>query len=66
MKKHTKFVAYALAGFMAVSTINIPSVYAEEIPTETVVDTTNNSATYTSLLNIYIYFYLYPSLHHYP
>lgn len=48
MKKHTKFVAYALAGFIAVSTINVPSVYAEEIPTETVVDTTNNSATDTT------------------
>lgn len=48
MKKHTKFVAYALAGFMAVSAINVPSVYAEEIPTETVVDTTNNSATDTT------------------
>ena len=48
MKKHTKFTAYALAGFMAVSAINIPSVYAEEIPTETVVDTTNNSATDTT------------------
>ena len=47
MKKHTKFVAYTLAGFMAVSAINIPSVYAEEIPTETVVDTANNSATDT-------------------
>ena len=48
MKKHTKFVAYALAGFIAVSAINVPSVYAEEIPTETVVDTTNNSATDTT------------------
>ena len=48
MKKHTKFVAYALAGFMVVSAINVPSVYAEEIPTETVVDTTNNSATDTT------------------
>lgn len=48
MKKHTKFVAYALAGFMAVSAINVPSVYAEEIPTETVIDTTNNSATDTT------------------
>ena len=48
MKKHTKFVAYALAGFMAVSAINVPSVYAEEIPTETVVDPTNNSATDTT------------------
>lgn len=48
MKKHTKFVAYALAGFMVVSAINVPSVYAEEIPTETVVDTTNNSATDTA------------------
>lgn len=48
MKKHIKFVAYALAGFMAVSSINVPSVYAEEIPTETVIDTTNNSATDTT------------------
>lgn len=48
MKKHTKFVACALAGFMVVSAINVPSVYAEEIPTETVVDTTNNSATDTT------------------
>ena len=48
MKKHTKFVAYALAGFMVVFAINVPSVYAEEIPTETVVDTTNNSATDTT------------------
>lgn len=48
MKKHTKFIAYTLAGFMAVSAINVPSVYAEEIPTETVVDTTNNSATDTT------------------
>lgn len=48
MKKHTKFIAYALAGFMVVSAINVPSVYAEEIPTETVVDTTNNSATDTT------------------
>lgn len=48
MKKHTKFVAYALAGFIAVSAINVPSVYAEEIPTETVIDTTNNSATDTT------------------
>ena len=48
MKKHTKFAAYALAGFMAVSAINVPSVYAEEIPTETVVDTANNSATDTT------------------
>lgn len=48
MKKHTKFVAYALAGFMVVSAINVSSVYAEEIPTETVVDTTNNSATDTT------------------
>lgn len=48
MKKHTKFTAYALAGFMAVSAINVPSVYAEEIPTETVVDTANNSATDTT------------------
>ena len=48
MKKHTKFVAYALAGFMVVSAINVLSVYAEEIPTETVVDTTNNSATDTT------------------
>lgn len=48
MKKHTKYVAYALAGFMVVSAINVPSVYAEEIPTETVVDTTNNSATDTT------------------
>ena len=48
MKKHTKFVAYALAGFMVVSAINVPSVYAEEMPTETVVDPTNNSATDTT------------------
>lgn len=48
MKKHIKFVAYALAGFMVVSASNVPSVYAEEIPTETVVDTTNNSATDTT------------------
>ena len=48
MKKHTKFVACALAGFMVVSAINVPSVYAEEIPTETVVGTTNNSATDTT------------------
>lgn len=48
MKKHTKFVACALAGFMVVSAINVPSVYAEEIPTETVIDTTNNSATDTT------------------
>lgn len=48
MKKHTKFAAYALAGFMAVSAINVPSVYAKEIPTETVVDTANNSATDTT------------------
>lgn len=33
---------------MVVSAINVPSVYAEEIPTETVVDTTNNSATDTT------------------